>query len=119
MASLPFGHPPQKMLLLYVNDELDGADREPVERHIAQCPPCRQFVEALSSSRLGERIREAHRDSDPATPKATESSTRSGPEDATQVHSPGPSLTSPDLPAIPNYQTVRKLGSGGMGTVYL
>jgi serine/threonine protein kinase/tetratricopeptide (TPR) repeat protein len=126
--------------------KLDAASAERVSRHIETCADCRWRVASLSGDSFVGRLRQAGGAVPPAggrqqtyVPGESMANTASstdgslGPEDAL----PGPSRTSreaarrdgpggpssvtapPELMNHPDYELVKELGQGGMGTVYL
>src|SRR5262245_13251937 len=101
-------HPSPEQLAAFDAGLLRAADREEVERHVAECSVCCRILEQLPEDAFSARIREfAGR----STSVATETPL---PE---QTETTAPELP-PGLREHPRYQVLSLLGTGGMGTVY-
>lgn len=102
-------HPTPQQLVAFDAGLLSPDARERVERHVAECPLCCQFLERLPEDALEVRIRTfAGR----STASATETP-HSNP-DATFI----PDELPEGLQNHPRYRVLGLLGTGGMGTVY-
>jgi serine/threonine protein kinase len=116
--------------------KLDAASAETVSRHIEICATCRTRVAGISGDSFVGRLRKAE---DAAQPKrertyvpgeslanAANSTDGSSMEASGRREPPGKSVSGPSpLPAPPglqnhpDYELIKELGQGGMGTVYL
>jgi serine/threonine protein kinase/WD40 repeat protein/formylglycine-generating enzyme required for sulfatase activity len=134
-------HPADETLVSYGLGKLAETVAASVNRHLEECPPCRQRVAELSGDSFVGRLREAK-------PRTRESSVRpktiaeSEPSDAARSPVPDDQASvgdmtgsskdeekgaaaqfagsvPPELANHPQYAVTRELGRGGMGIVYL
>jgi formylglycine-generating enzyme required for sulfatase activity/serine/threonine protein kinase len=134
--------PPESVLSDFGLGKLDGASAETVSQHMETCADCRQRVAGLSGDSFVGRLRQAGGAAQPAAQRqrtyvpgeslANAASSTDGssglhvgqPPSVVSREQDGPgsasSLTSPpELANHPDYELIKELGQGGMGTVYL
>jgi serine/threonine protein kinase/formylglycine-generating enzyme required for sulfatase activity len=144
MSALETKCPPDALLSDFGLGKLDAASAETVSRHIETCADCRQRVASLSGDSFVGRLRKAgtakagerrdrsyspgdslangarSTDGSSATenglPRPSRSSDDRGEQDG--LESPS-SISAPELANHPDYELIKELGQGGMGTVYL
>lgn len=101
-------HPPPMLLAEYARGTLDDARRESVERHILQCDSCSRFLRSVPDDTFMEELRGL------AAPAETVAA-----EPHTETQGEIPETIPEALRDHPRYRVVERLGSGGMGVVFL
>jgi hypothetical protein len=111
MNAQPALHPTDQTLHAYGLGKLDDASAEAVNAHLEGCPECRQRVAALSPDSFLGRLRDAKAEPESFRPVVSSTEGPAAP--------PPASTLPPELADLPNYEILRELGQGGMGTVFL
>ena len=113
-------HPSDETLRSYGQGKLDQVASESVDKHLADCALCKRRAAEMSSDSFLGRLRDAQ--GQPGTTGPVVSSLDGPSIPGTGPHSPAPppiGMLPPGLAGHPDYEVVRELGQGGMGTVYL
>ena len=113
-------HPNDSTLQAYGLGKLDDNSAESVNKHLSSCPECQRRVAEMSSDSFLGRLRDVQvqPDCQPAISSSLAglSMITDGPNSSER---PSASTLPPGLADHPDYEVVRELGQGGMGTVYL
>ena len=120
MNESPVVHPDPEQLAAYGLGYLSPQERATIEAHVAGCPICCERLQSVPSDSLVALVQSS---AGPAT-RIHSGDTLSDTAAATASPEPLPEVVVPaDLPAglahHPRYRTLRVLGQGGMGAVYL
>jgi formylglycine-generating enzyme required for sulfatase activity/serine/threonine protein kinase/FKBP-type peptidyl-prolyl cis-trans isomerase len=113
-------HPSDQTLEAYGLGRLDDSAAAAIISHLDTCAECQSKVEEVSSDSFLGRLRKVG-----GAPESTAAvgSSLAGlsmmDADADQAHRPATSSLPPGLVGHPDYEVLRELGQGGMGTVYL
>jgi len=113
-------HPTDQMLRSFGLGGLDDASAESVNKHLEGCAACQRRVAEMSSDRFLVRLRDAHGQPSSTGPFDASLAGLSMLEGGANVKAPPPASTlPPGLANHPDYEVIRELGHGGVGTVYL
>ena len=113
-------HPDDETLQSYGLGQLDDALAASVKRHLESCTDCRRRVAQVSSGGVLGRRGAAEQRADPSGPLVSSDTWLSmlGADAGSTAPSPADTLP-PGLADHADYEVIRELGQGGMGTVYL
>ena len=113
-------HPTDETLHSYGLGRLDLASTESIDKHLEGCAACQRRVAEMSSDSFLDRPRDAHGQPGSTGPIVSSIAGMSMLEEGASTNAPPPTDTlPPGLANHPDYEVIRELGHGGMGTVYL
>ncbi|RJP33832.1 MAG: hypothetical protein C4547_11665 [Phycisphaerales bacterium] len=123
--------PTRDKLAAFENGELSEHDAEPLERHVAACPPCRRAVELMRAASLdASLLREAWQESVSGSAAAALPDAPADTAVSTDVFAVRPGLAADDEAPlgsadpgeafwrVPDYERIQLCGEGAYGAVW-
>ncbi len=110
-------HPTEQTLSSYALGKLDDASSKSVSQHLESCSHCQRRVAEVSSDSFLSRLRNVERRDDPVVSSLAGLSMLDAGSHSTSR--PAAETLPSGLAEHPDYEVIRELGQGGMGTVYL
>jgi serine/threonine protein kinase len=113
-------HPADQILQSYGLGKLDDFSAEAVSRHVEGCATCQRRITEMSSDSFLERSCDVQGRAGSDRPVVASLAGQSMLDRGSSTKAPPPTSTlPPGLADHPDYEIVRELGQGGMGTFYL
>ncbi|MFI5457256.1 MAG: SUMF1/EgtB/PvdO family nonheme iron enzyme [Isosphaerales bacterium] len=120
MGATAAAHPTDQTLKAYGLGKLDDVSAEPVSKHLESCPDCWRRVAEMTSDSFLDRLRDVQGRPDSPAPIVSSLAGLSLLDAGSRSPAPPPASTlPPGLADHSDYEVVRELGQGGVGTVYL
>jgi len=113
-------HPTHEALVAFSLGKLDEPSAEFVSEHLEYCSDCRQQVAEMSADSFLGRVRDVGARPESLHPAVSSTDGLSVLDsDPVLAIAPPSSALPPGLADLPDYEVIRELGQGGMGTVFL
>ena len=113
-------HPTDQTLQAYGQGKLGASTADSVNQHLESCPDCQRRVGELTSDSFLDRLQDVRDRSDSPVPVSSALAGLSRVTGGPTSGEPPPASSLPsELAGHPEYEVIRELGQGGMGTVYL
>jgi serine/threonine protein kinase len=113
-------HPTDQTLQAYGQGKLGASTADSVNQHLESCPDCQRRVGELTSDSFLDRLQDVRDRSDSPVPVSSALAGLSRVTGGPTSGEPPPASSLPsELAGHPDYEVIRELGQGGMGTVYL
>ena len=119
MSATAADHPTDETLRSHGLGTLDQASAESVDKHLEGCADCQRRVAAMASDTALGRLREALASPARRVPASRRSTVFRCSTTARAKRPPPADSLPPGLADHQDYEVIRELGHGGMGTVYL